>query len=262
MLKPRLIFTLLYNEGVFSVSRNFNLQSVGDLGWLRENYEFDSIARSIDELVILNVSRKENSQADFLKCIHEISNFCFMPIAIGGKIRNLKDAHLMFDSGADKLILNTPYISDNLLIKDLIKLYGLQAIVASIDFKRNNFNYDVFINNGETKSEYNLEDSIKLVQQIGAGELMLTSIDRDGTGLGYDLEALSLASEICKIPIIASGGADTYDKLVEGITSNHVDAVSTSHLFNFMGDGLYDAREEMRLCGINLSNWNFINEEL
>lgn len=260
MLKSRLIFTLLYNNGNFSVSRNFNLQSVGDLNWLKDNYDFESIARSVDELIILNVSRSDENKSQFYKCIEDLSLFSFMPIAVGGRIRSIEDANTLFNSGADKLVLNTSYFTAPSFIEKLIKIYGMQALVASIDFKKSNTDFDVFINNGSDKIDLNLQDSISYIEKIGAGEIFLTSIDRDGTGQGYDFDALAIVSKSSKVPIIASGGADTFDKLTEGIMSSFTDAVSTSHLFNFMGDGLYDAREQMLKMGVNLSKWEFKNE--
>jgi cyclase len=257
MLKSRLIFTLLYDNGIFSVSRNFNLQSVGNLNWLKDNYDFESIARSVDELIILNVSRGLHDKLLFFNCIKELSSFSFMPIAVGGNIRTIEDAHALFNSGADKLVLNTPYFMQPEFIRELIKIYGTQAIVASIDFKKNSSGFDVFINNGSKKTNLNLVETIFYVEKLGAGEIFLTSIDRDGTGQGYDLEALEITYKISKVPIIASGGADTFDKLTEGIKSNFTDAVSTSHLFNFMGDGLFDAREQMLNEGVKLSRWEF-----
>jgi cyclase len=125
MLKSRLIFTLLYNNGNFSVSRNFNLQSVGDLNWLKENYDFESIARSVDELIILNVSRSDENKSQFYKCIEDLSLFSFMPIAVGGRIRSIEDANILFNSGADKLVLNTSYFTAPNFIEKLIKIYGM-----------------------------------------------------------------------------------------------------------------------------------------
>uniref|UniRef100_UPI004047C5A8 HisA/HisF-related TIM barrel protein n=1 Tax=Algoriphagus sp. TaxID=1872435 RepID=UPI004047C5A8 len=260
MLKSRLIFTLLYDNGNFSVSRNFNLQSVGDLSWLRENYEFESIARSVDELVILNVSRSETDRNAFYTCIEELSSFSFMPIAVGGKVRSLEDADRLFKSGADKLVLNTPYFINPDFVKQLVRLYGMQALLGSLDFKKNGSNYDVYANNGLDILDMDLLQAIRYVEDIGVGELYLTSIDRDGTGQGYELDALKLASQASSVPIIASGGADTFDKLTEGITSGYTNAVATSHLFNFMGDGLFDARISMLGEGVKLSIWEFKNE--
>ena len=258
MLKPRLIFTLLYADKSFNLSRNFKLQKVGDYEWLINNYDFESIARSIDELAILNVNKDDDDFENFCMHLKKISEFCFMPIAVGGNIRNTEQTSLLFDSGADKVVLNTTFFTDHTLIKTLVKKYGSQSIVSSIDFKKNKeAEYKVYINNGLTETDFTLSEAISQVEQLGAGEVYLTSIENDGTGFGYDLEALRIAHNSCNLPIIASGGADTYDKLVEGLNSGLVSAVSTSHLYNFICDGLKDARESMIEEGIQLSNWNF-----
>lgn len=258
MLKPRLIFTLLYSEGTFNLSRNFNLQSVGDLDWLTDNYEFESIAQSIDELVILNVNRNSEALDNFCLNIQKLSKYCFMPISVGGNINDIKQVEALFNNGADKIVLNTAYFTNESLVLDVIKRYGRQSIVASVDFKRNEQNnLETYIKNGSELTGLNLKETIKHINLIGAGEVYLTSITNDGTGFGYDLDALKIAFNECDLPIIASGGADTYDKLVQGIQSGFTNAVSTSHLYNFICDGLKDARESMMIEGVNLSKWKF-----
>lgn len=258
MVKPRLCFTLLFADGYFNVSRNFNLQQVGNLAWLVENYEFDSIARAIDELIILNVSRGTVDWDDFINNMQNIARQCFMPIAVGGGVRTMEQADRLFASGADKVVLNTAFVNNRGLVTDLVGKYGSQSIVASLDFKRlPDGTARIFTAGGATMTDLDLEGALSLAMVMGVGEIYLTSIERDGTGLGYDLEALAQAHHSCTLPIIAAGGADTDDRLAEGIKSGLVSAVSTSHLFNFMGDGLQDAREALIAGGITMSAWNF-----
>lgn len=261
MVKPRLCFTLLYANGKFHLSRNFQLQAVGDVDWLIENYEFDSIARSIDELIILNVSRDSVDWNQFVECVQKIVRHCFMPVAVGGGVRSIEQAELLFSSGADKVVLNTAFLTDKDFISQLVSKYGSQSIIASLDFKRiEGGACHVIIDNGQTDTGLDLEQAFARIVAVGAGELYLNSIERDGTGMGYDLEAIELAFNACGLPLIVAGGADTYDRLAEGIESGFVSAVTTAHLFNFMGDGLKDARMELMKSGIALSEWNF--EEL
>ncbi len=258
MLKPRLIFTLLYADRAFNLSRNFKLQNVGDNEWLTKNYEFESIARSIDELVILNVNRTDSDFDEFCNHVEAIGKYCFMPLAVGGNIRDISQVNKLFSKGADKVVLNTPFYNNQSLIKEIVKQYGSQAVVASIDFKKNNDGeHFTYIENGTKETGLTIEEAVNLVSNLGAGELYITSIVNDGTGFGYDLEALKKAYDDCNLPIIASGGADTYDKLIEGLNSGLVTAVSTSHLFNFICDGLKDARDTMIEEGVNLSKWDF-----
>jgi cyclase len=260
MAKPRLIFTLLYADGFFNVSRNFQLQQVGNLDWLNYNYEFESISRSIDELIILNVSRHESNEnkAAFLNVVTKIAKYSFMPLAIGGGIKSETLAKEYINHGADKIVINTAYFETPDVVQNIIKTFGAQAVVASVNTKKQaDGRLMTYTRNGQHPTELNLIQAIAHIEMIGAGELYLTSIDRDGTGAGYDLEGLAIAHLHSRLPLIASGGADTYDKLVQGIQSGFVSAVSTSHLFNFIGDGLMDARASMSAEGINLSKWKF-----
>lgn len=257
MLKSRLIFTLLLDAGYYNLSRNFRLQRVGDLKWVQENYDFDSIARSIDELIVLDVAKAEASDIDALavqvRCLGEQ---CFMPIAAGGGIRSLANAQKLFQAGADKLVLNSPYFEDPQLVRELVRTYGAQSIVASIDFRLDeNGERRVYCRGGSRETGLTLEQAVELVQEVGAGELYLTSMDRDGTGDGYDLESLSIASELAAAPVIASGGAGNHVHFVEALRSGIVNAVSTANLFNFMCDGLQEARTAMLREDINLSVW-------
>ena len=263
MAKARMCFTLLYAEGAFHLSRNFNLQEVGDFDWLMENYEFESIARSIDELLILNVSRGESDWQGFLDNVKKVVKHCFMPVAVGGGIRKREQARLLFENGADKVVLNSAFLRDPKLVGDLASLYGTQSIVASIDFRRNGSGEgEVFINGGQTCTSILLADAVAATARAGAGEIYLTSIDRDGTGMGYDLASLETAFQACDLPIIASGGADTPEQLAAGIRSGYASGVSTAHLFNFMGNGLKETRNEFLKDNIILAQWNFEDLQL
>ena len=258
VVKPRMCFTLLFANGNFHLSRNFQLQTVGNFDWLMENYELESIARSIDELLILNVSREDHDWDDFVRNINQVIKHCFMPVAVGGGIRSLEHVKLLFGNGADKVVLNNAIFKMPTLVSDIVGLYGSQSIVASLDFRRDSDGVArIFVDGGAENTGIDLSNAVRLLKECGVGELYLTSIDRDGTGMGYDLPALELAYNECGLPIIASGGADTSDQLAEGISSGFVSAVSTSHLFNFMGDGLRDARQEMVEDGIQLTQWDF-----
>jgi cyclase len=258
MAKPRMCFALLYSAGSFHLSRNFKLQAVGNFDWLMKNYEFESIARSIDELIILNVSRGEPDWPDFITTVQKLVRHCFMPVAVGGGIRSVDQARQLFENGADKVVLNSAFFTNPELVGTLVNVYGGQSIIASIDFRRDGTgDTQVFIDGGATDVKVNLATAVSCAVNIGAGELYLTSIDRDGTGMGYDIHALKEAHDACDLPIIAAGGADTSDRLAEGILSGFVSGVSTAHLFNFICNGLQDARRELIGNGIMLSQWNF-----
>ena len=135
MLKKRIIFSLLYKDGKFCLSRNFRLQEIGDINWLLKSYNFEEIAQSIDELVVLNLSSSEMYNNSFLTDIASLTKNFFVPITIGGKIRNLSDANQYFSSGADKISLNTIYSENHVVASEISDKYGSQAVVASIDYK-------------------------------------------------------------------------------------------------------------------------------
>lgn len=257
MLKSRLIFALLMQDGRYMLSRNFNLQEVGTLEWIKKYYNFDAIAFSIDELIILNVERGDKNTEDFSKHLIELNKNCFMPIAAGGGIHTIEDAYLLLNSGADKLIVNTPLIDQPYLVKSMVKTFGSQCVIASIDYKRTEQDTEVFIGNGSKSSGQNVEEAVKNAHKLGCGEIYLTSMEQDGTGYGYDLEILQKVVSISKIPVIASGGAGKYEQFAQGINDANASAVSTANLFNFIADGLTEVRNTMMEKGLKMASWDF-----
>jgi len=255
MLRKRIIFTLIYENGSFNQSRNFRLQKVGSLRWLEKNYKFQDIAFSLDELVVLNVSKKDKNIEEFAKTLNKLVDDVFIPIAAGGGIRSIKDAKLLFDNGADKIVLNTILHTDRELVKELIAQYGSQSIVASIDYKVNNDNINVYINDGTEELDVKLKHYIKDVEDLKVGEIYLNSIDKDGTGFGYDLDTINDIAKDIQIPLIISGGAGNERHLLSGLELKDVNAVATANLFNFIGDGLPKAREKIIKNNINIANW-------
>lgn len=243
MLRKRIIFSLIYSDGYFNQSRNFRLQKVGDLKWLENNYGFTKIAYSLDELVIIDATKEKKNIINFGKTIEGIVEDVFIPICAGGGINNIPDAELLFKSGADKIIINSAIFENPLLIKELVHIYGSQSIVASIDFKVIQNEYKAFISNGTKEVTTDLNIYLKNVQDLGVGEIYLNSIDRDGTGFGYDLDTINYLANFIKVPLIIAGGAGNEKHLLEGLNINEVSAVATANLFNFIGEGLPNARQ-------------------
>lgn len=259
MLRKRIIFTLIYSDGFFMQSRNFRLQKVGNLNWLEKNYKFQNIAFSLDELVVLNATRTNKSIEDFAKTIENLVNDVFIPIAAGGGIRSMEDAELLFKSGADKIVLNTILSENPELVKSLIKRYGSQSIVASIDYKKNIDCFEVYINDGVTKIDMDLGDYLRYLEKLEVGEIYLNSIEKDGTGFGYDFDTIEKFESKIKIPLIIAGGAGNESHFMEGLKYKNVSAVATANLFNFIGDGLPKARVKLIELGENIANWNVDN---
>ena len=178
-----------------------------------------------------------------------------MPIAIGGGIRSEDDAKIFFENGADKIVVNNALWKNHNLVSHLAELYGSQSIVGSLDFSKKNGVYNLF--NRDIEIMPTLVEGIDIINQIGVGELLINAIDRDGTGEGYDFDALEQIGRLTKLPLIASGGGDSSPKLLEGIQKEYISAVTSSHLFNFMCDGLEYARKDLSNAGVELSMWNF-----
>lgn len=259
MLRKRIIFALIYSDGFFMQSRNFRLQKVGDLNWLEKNYKFQNIAFSLDELVVLNATRSNKSINDFAKTVENLVNDVFIPIAAGGGIRSMDDAELLFNSGADKIVLNTILYENPKLVELLIKRYGSQSIVASIDYKKNEGEFDVYTNDGSVKIDLNLEQYLHYLEKLEVGEIYLNSIEKDGTGFGYDFDTIEKFESKIKIPLIIAGGAGNESHFMEGLKYKNVSAVATANLFNFIGDGLPKARKKLIESGENLADWNVDN---
>ena len=255
MLKKRLIFTLLYNSGYFSLSRNFRLQKVGDLNWLKENYNFEYISKYIDELIVLDVSKEKRDLDKFSQILKKLTERIFVPIASGGGVRKFEDAKCLLDSGADKVIINTSIFKDHNLVKNLASEFGNQCIVGSIDLKLINNQYSLYVNNGSEKVNKNKTEIISILKNSPIGEIIIHSIDKDGTGQGFDFECINFLKSQINLPMIISGGAGNGKHLIEGLKNINVDAVASSHLFNFVGDGLKKAREQALQNNIKLAKW-------
>jgi cyclase len=258
MLKKRLVFTLLYSSGQFCLSRNFRLQRVGNIDWLLDKFQFETLAGAIDELVILCTDLKDDEIEDFLRTIDRIQQRFFVPISIGGQIRNKSDADRLFRVGADKVVLNSAFHQNLGLCKEIISNYGSQAVIGSVDFKlektlspKKRF-FRTYFKGGTVAGDL-LENHLETIQNVGCGEVLLRSIDLDGTGNGLCMEVLGELPRNFQIPLILSGGSGRAQHLLEGIANPNVNAVSTANLLNFVGTGLHNAREFILREGGNLS---------
>jgi len=255
MVKPRLIFTLLIESGSFMLSRNFSLQRVGDLGWLKEFYDFDSIALSIDELVVLDVTRGKKDLSTLTQRISELAQNCFVPIAAGGGVTSMEAAYRLLGAGADKLVVNTALASSPDLVRELVRVFGGQSIVASIDYREVDGVNRVFVENGSRATGKSLEEFAGHAAALGVGEMYITSMQRDGTGQGYDVATLRRLGSSVSVPVIASGGVGKPQHLLEGLREAGVQAVSTANLFNFIANGLAHARQVLIQNGVPLPSW-------
>lgn len=238
------------------LSRNFRLQKVGDLRWLQKNYNFAQTAFSIDELIILDVTREERDAEKFGYHVSKIAEECFIPIAVGGGIRNVGQVRELLHTGADKVVINTLVASGPEAIKEIAAEFGSQCIVASVDVKHSAQGYAVWTENGTKQQACALGDWIHKMIDLPIGEIYLNSMDRDGTGQGYLLDMLNQFPSPMPIPLILAGGAGKHQHLSEALLDHRVDAVATANLFNFVGDGLMKARNAMIDAGFDLARWD------
>lgn len=255
-VKKRLIFTLLFNDDRFMLSRNFRLQQVGDIGWLERNYNFRETALSIDELIILNVERTRHSADRFRFHTQRLNDDCFVPIAAGGGIRSVDDARALLRSGADKVVINTILESNHVLVEQLASEFGSQCLVASIDVKRVDGAIRPFVDNGTRQLDLGLTEYISRVTALPVGELYLNSMDRDGTGQGFDLDLLDYLPADLHVPLILAGGAGKPEHFSAALSDSRVDAVATAHLFNFVGTALDLSRQRLLSDGVHLAQWD------
>lgn len=256
MLKKRIIFTLIYKDGNFMLSRNFRLQKIGDHEWIHKNYNFSRISRYIDELCILNVSDNPNSHIQFIETLKSLTQGCFVPITAGGGIRNYENARDCFNSGADKILLNTTLFSNSKLVDEIALDYGQQAIVGSLDFIRNDkdvLNIQQKVNGGIVL--HNPEEQLALLNQLQVGEWYLNSINQDGTGQGLDLRIVDVVSGKLDASLIIAGGVGNSNHIAEGLKDERISAVATANLLNFVGDGLKQARIKLVSDGQELATW-------
>lgn len=182
-------------------------------------------AQGADELIIVDITASKEGRLINTKIVKKIAEVCRLPLAVGGGIKSVTDAKKVLMSGADKIVLNTWAVKHPELVSELSKEFGSQSIVVSIDVKQNALgDYEIYIFSGDIKTEINLLSFLEKIQQMGAGELLITSIDKEGTLSGFDIELYKRFSKIINVPFIASGGAGTYDNIVELFEKTKTDA--------------------------------------
>ena len=258
MIRKRLIFTLLFQNDCFFLSRNFRLQTIGDLNWLKRNYNFDNVAYHIDELLIFDVTRGKKDSEEFCKAVTQISENIFVPLTIGGGINSLENAKLFFKSGADKVSINSSLLDEN-LVNQIVKNYGKQCLVGSIDVLKKNDEYYVYSNNG-TKLVSSLDEFFEKKEFFkNIGELYINSINQDGTGNGLDISLAEFVYEKSEVPFIISGGVGKITDIKDALKYEFINAVSTAHLLNFIGDSLKKTRLICDEYGVRLAKWPSID---
>jgi imidazole glycerol-phosphate synthase subunit HisF len=247
MLSKRIIACLDVRDGSVVKGINFEgLQRAGDPAELAERYN----AEGIDELVILDVTATIEGRRALEATIREVSARLFIPLAVGGGIRAESDAAAAIDAGADKVSINSAALSDPALVTRLAERYGSQAVVVAIDAKRNSDRFEVFARSGKVAANRDAVEWAVEAEARGAGEILLTSIDRDGTRAGFDCQLTAAVSTAVAIPVIASGGAGTFDHFFDVFTDGKADAALAASIFHYSEHAVADLKQFLQARGV------------
>jgi imidazole glycerol-phosphate synthase subunit HisF len=231
MLKHRLIAVIIIRDGQVVQSEKFKHTNVIHYDAFHAVEAFNNW--SVDEIILLNVSKSHSSQEEFLEIVKHVSKTCFVPLAVGGYIDSVAYGSSLIFSGADKLIINTLWKADIETVRELSGKFGRQCIVASIDVKMNNKNVkEVYVNRGSENTGKSAVQWAIFCEKNGAGEVFFNSIDHDGNRKGYDIESINEISKKVKIPIIAFGGVFSWKHMLEGLNAG-ADAVAAANIFHY-----------------------------
>ena len=248
MLSKRLIPCLDLKDGRVVKGVNFvHLVDAGDPVETAKLYN----AFGADELVFLDITASYRGNTPMWEIISRASEQVFLPLTVGGGIRTTEDFRRMLSCGADKIAVNSAAIKDPTLITEAALKFGRQCVVLAVDAKRNEQGrWDVYLNGGRVKTELDAIEWIQKAEQLGAGEVLLTSMDRDGTKEGYDLELTRTAAEAVNIPVIASGGAGKMSHFYDVLTEGKADAALAASLFHFGIINMRDLKSYLAERGI------------
>jgi len=247
MVAKRLIACLDVRDGSVVKGVKFEgLANAGDPAALARRYN----AEGIDELVILDVTATLESRRALEETVRRVSAELFIPLAVGGGIRTQEDAMAALDAGADKVAVNSAALENPALLTRLAARYGSQAVVVAIDAKQLDYRYEVFSRSGTTATSRDAIEWAREAADRGAGEILLTSIDRDGTRTGFDCALTAAVSSAVPIPVIASGGAGTFEHFHEVFTSGQADAALAASVFHFSEHAVVELKGFLRDRGI------------
>ena len=248
MLTTRVIPCLDVDKGRVVKGVNFtNLVDAGDP--VEQATYYDS--QGADELTFLDITASNENRDILYDLVQKTAEVCFMPLTIGGGVRNLEDIRKLLLAGADKVSINTQAVQNPEIVKNAAEKFGNQCIVVAIDARKvKNGKWEIFTHGGRNATGLDALDWSRKVSKLGAGEILLTSMDRDGTKDGFDLELTKMVSDSIPIPVVASGGVGNLDHLVEGIVHGHASAVLAASIFHFGIHTIVEAKEFMKRKGI------------
>ena len=247
MLKNRIIPCLDVKNG--RVVKGINFVDLKDAGDPVEQAKIYSDGGA-DEICFLDITASNENRDTIYDVVERTSKKCFVPLTVGGGIKKVDDISKLLNCGADKVSINTAAVQNSEVIVESSRKFGSQCIVVAIDAKKNNNKWEIFTHGGRNKTGIDAIEFAKKMEDCGAGELLVTSMDRDGTQIGYDIELMSNISSKINIPIIASGGVGNLDHLVDGIKIGNASAVLAASIFHYGTYSLKQAKEYLDLKGI------------
>ena len=243
----RVIPCLDVNDGRVVKGTNFiDIRDAGDPVELATRYD----AEGADELVFLDITASHEGRDTIVELARRTADNVFIPFTIGGGIRSVEDAQAVLNAGADKVAVNSAALQRPELLSEMAEVFGSQCVVIAIDAKREGDRYGVYLNGGRKPTGRDAIEWAVEATRLGAGEVLLTSMDRDGTNHGYELELTAAVAEATDVPVIASGGAGELEHLVEAITDGKADAVLCASIFHYGQHTVGEAKDYMAMHGV------------
>ncbi len=251
MLAVRIIPCLDVKDGRVVKGVNFEgLRDAGDPVEAARAYD----AQGADELCFLDITASHEKRGTLLDIVARTADQCFMPLTVGGGVSEAEDFRKLLLAGADKVSVNTAAVKRRELVREAAEKFGSQCVVVAIDAKRVGERYEIFTHGGREATGLDAVAYAREVESLGAGEILLTSMDKDGTKSGYDLKLTRAISDAVRIPVIASGGVGTLDDLVAGVREGHASAVLAASIFHFGTHTIAEARAAMAAAGYPVRN--------